>query len=142
MRRAFLFLLLMMIFLTACTDKNPLNVHKYDTVHIEAYLVPTFEDEIGHYKKINSLTLMNEYITGRDVVIFLIEDYYDENDEHIITWLIYSDLEGGDGKVTVAEPKTIFLDDVNFELFYDKVLSSTEKEELTEHLRKIYDEHF
>ncbi len=75
-------------------------------------------------------------------LVFLIEDYFDENDEHIETKLIYSDLEGGDSTVTVAEPKTIFLEDLDFELLYDKTLSSTEKEKLTEHLRKIYDEHF
>lgn len=75
-------------------------------------------------------------------LVFLIEDYFDENDEHIETWLIYSDLEGRDSTVTVTEPKTIFLEDLDFELLYDKTLSLTEEEELKEHLLKIYDEHF
>jgi|SRR5690625_3973747 len=144
MKKLSFFVTCTIILFTACSNNTgKLNVNNYEHVNLEAYTEPTHDFEIGDYKKVNSLTLLNEKGSSYEIEAFLIEDYFDENDEHIESNLLYSDLETGDKTVTVKEPLTIFLnEDMETDFLFSKTLTSSEQEELKEHLLKVYDEHF
>lgn len=137
-----IFILLM---ISACGTGNadrPLNIEKYDQVLGEAYLIQAFDHEIGHYKKVNSLTLMNVKQSGIEVEAFLIEDFYDENEQYIKTKLLYSETKKGDIEVWVEEPMTIYLEDEGFNMDLTKELTGNEQEQLIDYLIQTYEEHF
>lgn len=141
-------LLIVSIFLlNACS-----NVQKVQ--HIEVFVTETSEQndegffETTGFKKVNSITSIEEGKNHVKTDIKAIEDIYDTDGKYIRTEIIHSNfnksnvtqVEGGENrKEELQEPSTILIPDESIELFKLDNISKEDKEKVKEHVLSFMD---
>jgi len=141
-------LLIVSIFLlNACS-----NVQKVQ--HIEVFVTETSEQndegffEKTGFKKVNSITSIEDGKNHVKTDIKAIEDIYDTDGNYIRTEIIHSNFnksnvtqveDGENRKEELQEPSTILIPDESIELFKLDNISKEDKEKVKEHVLSLMD---
>ncbi|WP_438313631.1 hypothetical protein [Sporosarcina sp. FA9] len=144
----FMSVLILSVFIfSACS-----NVEKVQ--HIEVFVTETSEQnnevffESTGYKKVNSITSIEEGKNHIKTDIKAIEDFYDTKGNYIRTEIIHSSFnksnvtqaeDGENRKEELQEPSTILIPDKNFEQFKLDNMTNEEKEKVKEHVLSFMD---
>lgn len=133
--------------LSACSTAE-----KYQ--HIEVFVIETSEQnnegyfEKTGYKKINSITTIEEGKNHIKTDIKAIEDFYDIDGKYIKTEILHYTYEkskvtlvekGEDKKVELQEPSTILIPETNVEYFQLENMTDEVKEKVKEHVLSFMD---
>ncbi len=140
-------LLLSIFLLSACS-----NVEKVQ--HIEVFVIETLEQngegffETTGYKKVNSITSIEEGKNHIKTDIKAIEDFYDTEGNYLRTEIMHSSFnksnvtqaeDGENRKEELQEPSTILIPDENIEQFKLDNMSKEDKEKVKEHVLSFMD---
>ena len=124
------------------------------TQHIEVFVTETSEEneegffEKTGYKKVNSITTIEESENHIKTDIKAIEDYYDREKNYLYTKIIHSTFtksnttlneDGKDLKKELQQPSTIMIPDDHLEGFQLDHLTDEEKEKVKEHVLSFMD---
>ncbi|RPF53885.1 hypothetical protein [Aquisalibacillus elongatus] len=135
-------LILVMIVLVSCGTES--GERENEVEKVEAYTVEAFDDEPGHYTKVNSQIVIYGPEDDRKVEAKLIEDFYDENWNFIKSHVTHSKVEFEEDQVkTLDEPQTILLpEEADFSLGEDSSeLEGEDREKVNEHILKTINDH-
>ena len=141
------FCLFSIYLLSACS-----NAEKYQ--HIEVFMIETSEQnnegifEKTGYKKINSITTIEEGKNHIKTDIKAVEDFYDIDGKYIKTAILHYTYEkskvtlvekGEDKKGELQEPSTILIRETNVDYFQLDNMTDEEKEKVKEHVLSFMD---
>ncbi|GAA0440860.1 hypothetical protein GCM10008983_17440 [Lentibacillus halophilus] len=145
-------LTLHLFILTVCVLSSCSHAEK--TQHIEVFVTETSEQnaegfsETTGYKKVNSITNIEESTNDIKTDIKAVEDYYDTERNYIRTEIIHSNYnksyntkaeDGDDLKKVIHKPSTILIPDKNIEHFKLDDMTKEEKEKVKEHVLNLMD---
>lgn len=140
-------LMISIFLLSACS-----NVEKVQ--HIEVFVTETSEQndegffETTGYKKVNSITRIEEGKNHIKTDIKAIEDFYDTEGNYLRTEIIHSSFnksnvtqaeDGENRKEELQEPSTVLIPDENIEQFKLNNISEEDKEKVKEHVLSFMD---
>ncbi|MEC1716266.1 hypothetical protein [Schinkia azotoformans] len=140
-------LMISIFLLSACS-----NVEKVQ--HIEVFVTETSEQndegffETTGYKKVNSITSIEEGKNHIKTDIKAIEDFYDTEGNYLRTEIIHSSFnksnvtqaeDGENRKEELQEPSTVLIPNENIEQFKLDNVSKEDKEKVKEHVLSFMD---
>lgn len=133
--------------LSACS-----NVDKIQ--HIEVFVIETFEQnnegifENTGFKKVNSITTIEEGKNHIKTDIKAVEDFYDIDGNYIKTEILHSNYEkskvnlvenGEEKREELQEPSTILIPENNVEYFQLENMEKEDEEKVKEHVLSLMD---
>lgn len=134
------------VLLAGCGTNNTSGTNEENeekTEKIEAYIAETVSHEEGDYKLVNSQIILSGSGENIKVEARIIEDFFNEEGDHIKTRLLHSTAQNGDEEVFIDEPMTILLKNEPPENgVVSEELSTQEKAEIKNHILKVFEDKF